>query len=707
MKCKPPFLLYSNIHNSHRLRSSSAEKYGNKLNEIFSRIPGEIIRKNPEIEKIVNPQPKIIYDVINHSKKPKLIEITGNMREPQEKMVSNLNDFREMLYDFNKEGKELLGNFADIQEENNNFAKLYKKIQKDKSKFKTGTYLDHEYLIGVASKYAARGIKVPKISSDKSVFAGNPLILGGSELEDFIVYNLGDRKKSGLFLKKVENLVRKKETGNYMMSEVERKRLELAEKEEKPKGYIDPEILIPKLKNDILLAKLSYNNIESFDKFFENKKNKSVINDNKRNSLKFHKLTKNNSYNSIFDNTNTNNNKIIIKNNLSFLKNKKNNNNIQNSVNKYSNISTRAYMSPKPSTQNSQRVFSYKNITNATKSNVSSAVSRQKNTRKIIFSPLPSPIYRNSINKINVSILNNIYNAKNRKYTNEVKNNNIVVKNKRIFSGISEINKNDRNLSLNDNNNLNKRNERNEIINENNTFDHLKLKKNELLKNEDQTNSINAENNKQNIFSWNEENTNEEKSEENELKIINDVLEGEKENELKNKNDKNANIDIFDNNKKENNMGDKDRRLEDEINIPNDLTTETLDQKANKDEENSKKTEQIYNSILGDGYKSRRMKIEMTAFLKSKGYDVSQELLSKDSYKNFVRMKNKMGERNFLLEEYNIRGGELSKKYLSPKQRSILKKNDSFLKKIEDNEYLFKKLILEKNLEKNEDNYDN
>ena len=201
MKCKPPFLLYSNIHNSHRLRSSSGEKYGNKLNEIFSRIPGEIIRKNPEIEKIVNPQPKIIYDVINHSKKPKLIEITGNMRESQEKMVSNLNDFREMLYDFNQEGKELLGNFADIQEENNNFGKVYKKIQKDKSKFKTGTYLDHEYLIGVASKYAARGIKVPKISSDKSVFAGNPLILGGSELEDFIVYNLGDRKKSGLFLK--------------------------------------------------------------------------------------------------------------------------------------------------------------------------------------------------------------------------------------------------------------------------------------------------------------------------------------------------------------------------------------------------------------------------------------------------------------------------------------------------------------------------
>ena len=76
------------------------------------------------------------------------------------------------------------------------------KIKKNKNKFKTGTYLDYEYLINIASQYSKRGIKIPKLSSKKSVFWGNPLILDGSELEDFIVYNLGDRKKSGIFLKK-------------------------------------------------------------------------------------------------------------------------------------------------------------------------------------------------------------------------------------------------------------------------------------------------------------------------------------------------------------------------------------------------------------------------------------------------------------------------------------------------------------------------
>ena len=706
MKCRPPFLLYSKI-NSHRVRSSSGEKYGNKLNEIFSRIPGEIIRKNPEIEKIVNPEPKILYDVINHNKKPKLIEITGNMREAKEKMISNLNDFREMLYDFNQEGKELLSNFENIQEENFKFSKVYKKIQKDKSKFNTGTYLDHEYLIGVASKYAARGIKVPKIGSDKSVFSGNPLILGGSELEDFIVYNLGDRKKSDIFLEKVENLVRKKETGNYLMSDIERKRLEFVEKNEKPKGYIEPEILIPQLKKDISLSQKSYNNLESFEKFFENKKKISIINNSRRNSMRNQIITKNNSYNNIFDYTNIKNpKKVVIKNNLSFLKNLKNN----SLNNKYSNISTAAILSQKPSTQNSRRIVSYKNFTNITKSNVSSAISRRQNSRNIIMSPLPSHTNRSSVNKINSSILNNIFSAKKRKFIYEDKNfNNIVSKNNRIFSGISEITKNDI-FSVN---NFNKIKKRNVIIARNNSIDRLKVKVKEIqLKNADQFNTIDVENNKHIIFPSNEENTNEEKSEENELKIINDELEGEKE--KKNDNTKiNTNIDLFDNNENKNeiNTNIKDGHMEDDINLPllkltNDLTNDTLDQKVNKEDDNLTKTEKIYKSVLGDGYKSRRLKVEITDFLKSKGYEVSKNFTNKEAYKNFLKMKNKMGERNYLLEEYNIRGGESSKKFLSSKQKSILNQNDNILKKIEDNEYKYKKILLEKYLEKNWENYE-
>ena len=242
-----------------------------------------------------------------------------------------------------------------------------------------------------------------------------------------------------------------------------------------------------------------------------------------------------------------------------------------------------------------------------------------------------------------------------------------------------------------------------------------------LSKNLDQFNSINIDNNnKLNIIS-NEDNSNEEKSEENEIKLINKELEGAKENEDKNNNNKkNININIFDNNFDKINENIDATKIEDvkaknneDINLPklqlsNDITTGTIEKsKLNKDEENSQKIEHIYNSILSDGYKSRRMKIEITDFLKSKGYDMSKELTNKDTYNNIMKMKKKMGERNYLLEEFNIRSGELSRKFLSPKQKSILNKNDFYLKKIEDNEYRYKKILLEKNIEKNSNNFDN
>ena len=118
MLCKPPFILYSNNNSS----KSKPIKQENKLNLIFKRIPGSVLREKPEIEKIVYPDQKITYDVITDKKKPINIEITNNMSDRQEKVVSNLNSFKEMLYDFNQEGDELLENFNEVQEENEQFS---------------------------------------------------------------------------------------------------------------------------------------------------------------------------------------------------------------------------------------------------------------------------------------------------------------------------------------------------------------------------------------------------------------------------------------------------------------------------------------------------------------------------------------------------------------------------------------------------------
>ena len=683
MKCKPPFILYNNIQNSYNSKMNISQKYDNKLNLVLSRIPGSVIREKPEIEKIVYPEPKMALDIITNNKKPKMIKITNNMGETLKKKLENLNSFKEMIHNYNINENEQLGSFSDVKEENNKFSNIYKKIQKDKNKFNTGTYLDHEYLIGIASNYAKRGIKVPKISLEKNIFSANPLILEGSELEDYIVYNLGDREKSDKYLKKLEILARKKETGNFIMSEDERKKLSIAEKNEKPKGYIDPNILIPKLKEDIKKSKITYNNIENFEKFFEIKKNPLII----------PKITNSRSCNSILNDEpktidiNSNNN-IRIKKNLSFinkLNNDNNNTNIaanNNSIssnvnNKYSRLSTRAFLSPKGS-ENSRRNISSKKDKNSS-SNVSSAISRDK-PKYLKFSPLPSPIYRNNINQLNISLLNNIYNGRkpSSKECTKERISNIFNKNKKIFS-------------------LNKLKKRNVISLRNNSVEPF-IGKHPLLS-KDSDKCINAMKYNNNLS----------KEEENELILLNKELDGEEDSdrgEEQNENNKNININISDNNfdlisnNKATNKNENIKINKVKIDITNDFSAKTLDKKG----ENSINVEKIFKSIMSSGYKSRRVRRDVTEYLKSKGYDTSKNLDIKDSYININKMKRKIIERNLILEEYRIRSREF-KHLFSPKQRLILDKNELLFKKIKDNEYKFKKLMIEKNIDKPDVNY--
>ena len=44
-----------------------------------------------------------------------------------------------MFYNYNQEEREQLSNFVEVQEENDKFSHNYKKVQKDKNKFSTGT----------------------------------------------------------------------------------------------------------------------------------------------------------------------------------------------------------------------------------------------------------------------------------------------------------------------------------------------------------------------------------------------------------------------------------------------------------------------------------------------------------------------------------------------------------------------------------------
>ena len=678
MKGKPPFILYSHLNKPQSSRISS--KYISPLRRIYARIPGTVLKETPVIEKLIHPEPKIYYNEISKYEKPKLMEIDINkMEDSQKKKINNLNEFREMFYEYNQEEREQLSNFYDVQKENDQFSHNYKKVQKEKNKFSTGTYLDHQYLIGIASRYASRGIRVPKVSVDKNVFSANPLILGGSDLDHYFLYNLGDRKKSSQFLNKVDKLVSKKLAGNTKISEQEKKQLELLKKNEKPKGYIPPNKLIPKLKNEINQTKFTYDNLENFDKFFEDleKKDYLVLNTNIN-----HKYIHSQSCNNIFSNffKNKKNNKIKrikINRNLSFIKK------LQNYNNKLSSSSTKAYnLSKRFSSSNSGSILPMKDIS---KSNISSAVSREK-SKFFKYSPILSPFNRETNNN------NNLYNDITKKENNS---NDFFI----LSKPFDYPEKNAYNILYD---NIDKKNKK--IIKKNLISTNRKQSALSILSRD--TKNIKSEIN----FTKEEK---EQESDEDEIRLLNKELEEKQDNQNNNElQTGNSNTNI------ENNLTDKNNDIQDNNN--NDIKVENIfekpknirisknivknfnkiEPKTNKNEDNYIKIEKIFNSILGNEYKSRRSKSVINEFLKSRGYNTSKKFTSKDAYININRMKTKAIERNFLLEEFKIRNGEYSKTPLSHKQQAIIDKNKFFEKEIERNEYILKKLLCEKNINK-------
>ena len=203
MKVGSHSLLYNNSFTSRASSSRKIKFQKTNLAEVFSRIPKEILENSEEIRKIKFNEKKPFYDIINLDKKQAELRISNSISEKQQENIENLKLFRDNFYEFNQEKKSLLRNFSTIKRENDKFSTDYYRMLKLKNKFKTGTYLDHDYLIPIANRYSQRGIKIPKINSKKSVFSGNPLILSGSELENFIVYNLFDIKKRKNYLKKL------------------------------------------------------------------------------------------------------------------------------------------------------------------------------------------------------------------------------------------------------------------------------------------------------------------------------------------------------------------------------------------------------------------------------------------------------------------------------------------------------------------------
>ena len=82
--------------------TSNFEKSKDKLHRIYERIQIKVLKEKPEIEQLVFPEPMIIYDVINKIKKPEKLIIPKGISEVKEKKLKSLEEFKEVLYQFNQ-----------------------------------------------------------------------------------------------------------------------------------------------------------------------------------------------------------------------------------------------------------------------------------------------------------------------------------------------------------------------------------------------------------------------------------------------------------------------------------------------------------------------------------------------------------------------------------------------------------------------------
>ena len=648
MKLKEKFILHSNVNKAPPKQEKSIDTFS----LIYEKIPSSFLKENPTIGQAANRKRKPFITIIKKYKKPEFIGLNNIMEDNERKVISEINDLKEIIYDHYKEKDRQMNNYGKIKNENNIFSKIYNKIRKEKNKFGTGTYLDYEPFISISNKYISKNMKIPKFSLDHNIFSGNPLILEGSELEDYIIYNLGNKDKSIQFLNKIDDLVNRKKMGNFKVSTQE---MENIRKNEKTKGYIPPSIEINKLKNDIKSTRSSCKDLDGFDEFFDSLKTRKKIIEKyslyrtKSSSNLFNSIGRNyinNSNNNLENNNNNTNNSIVnIKNRRRFslvYQYKKlalNNSDIT--------ATTGINFSRNPSSLETFRELNFH-------SNGYNTLSRQHKTKKITLSPIKSPFLFSSKNiefhKIHKKFSHN--NVISRNNFNSVHHKSTLLNSPKIKRLENQRRYKTKKLTLHE---LNKKENMFELSEGDKNLTHYSENNAPIQINKEMKDITNRRENKR------------------KLKFKNEVtIYG-----------KHLHLDIG-----TEVINIKGREKKQNINILKDKKEKEKEKKVNEIENlfEIAKSEEI-------NFKDKKKEIENYAI--SKGKDLNNLLSKKDTYFSIYRLKKKTLEKNFIIDKLIQGRGSKIKLPNLKKEKIYLAKNKSFLDGIINQEKKLKEVIME------------
>ena len=677
MKLKRDFILYSKPDK----QLPKFKSIDNEIDSVYKKIPDRLFQENPQIKKAFEPEKKPFIMRIKKDTKPELIRINKQMSESDIKIFTKINEMKEIIYDKNNEEDDK--EYVNIVKENKLFEKIFKKLKESKKKFKIGNYLDYESFLDISSQYVAKNMKVPNLSSDHNIFSPNPLILQGSELEDYILYNYGNSAKGVKFLKRLDNYLDKRLKGINKMSVKETERIEKIIKEENKKLFIRPQVEIKNLKKDISNSEKTYKNLVGFEEFFKPKKKLFVLSS----------IKDNNSYYNIYKNSLERS--PIKKHTKKILPNFTPEHIYQNSsITPTISIGMTKKYSPKDFNKN--KLF---NLNSNFKLNIPK-VHQFKFPKLNTLIRTTSSLFQNSRNNKNkrnirikkINFNNNLSTYNNslakKEISSPIFNSNKLFKNHyqklRILKKMYNLLKYS-NTNVYDENKENKDKEYKTILTESEIEEKNKL--NKIIK------KININKFDANKLEGKKEEEEEEKEKEN---ISKEEIEKNKEISKEKENDAKKNFDFYLLRKvqksktkilktikklKINQIREKSKS----IFIPKmpNITFNTI--KLDPFEEKYKKVENLFDIVKNENKpinlkKETKSKIE--SFLHLKGKNIKNILTPKSSFYAFQNLKSKSKDSNIIMEEYKIRKKFNIKESLEDKQQIILDKNQGFIKEI-------------------------
>ena len=268
-----------NLSNKKPPKSNDSFHYSprKKLTSILKRISENNPSKMTTLSLLNQKHRKSYILKLKNKNQLDFNKISEDMNNKEKELLSQINEFKKDVIDLENNHEKILNKHWEYKKVNDFFSEMYKKIQNRKKNKQTNSFIEDKSYFSILNQYLLKNKRLPDLS--KNIFNLNPLILDNDQLKKYFIYNKIDPSKFFEYLNKVKDMTERKINGNDKLSEEEKIRIDDIIKNEKPKDYVDPTILISNLKKDIAKTKNTYNNLinKNMKRTLEEPINKNII----------------------------------------------------------------------------------------------------------------------------------------------------------------------------------------------------------------------------------------------------------------------------------------------------------------------------------------------------------------------------------------------------------------------------------------------